>query len=209
MKFKLIFITFTVLISLCGCAENPVVSPSSLKDPINAEAIVLSEAISHKVTSGLMDITTEFGLLPGKYIPLKEDTYGTFYFGEGGAIWIRSYAQKNMPYSTSKGGFWVPKNEGKSVLFFSIGGEDGAQYSTYDNMISGRSEEIQLPNMLGMNRFVDSATTRPQVIGSALGVVAASVIVYSEQEARRGKIILLNGSSSKEFDTKIMKFISK
>lgn len=219
MQFKRIFLTLVVSIYLYGCAENPVVSPSSLKYTTKNETIVLSEAISHKVTAGLANITTEFGLLPGKYTSLKEDAHGTFYFGEGLPIWIRSYAQQNMPYSTSKGGFWVPKNDGKSVLIFSVGGEDGAQYSTYENMIIGRSDEIQEPNMQGAKWLVDSATirqqvsnspiARQQVVGAVLGVAAAAAIVNSELEARKGKLILLNGSGSKEFDIKIMKLISK
>lgn len=215
LSHKLFLLAVSALL-LSGCATNPAIE--SLTDSKRNDVIVISQPISHKKTSGLANVVTEYGLLPGIYRPYKENELGAFYLGDGRATWMRSYARPNMPYHLSKGGVWLPTGNKGKVLLFVIG--EGHDYQ-YDGAI-GEINAKSMPEVNAKDSVQNSAYAKSRIdqavnpttnnakpnlgsaTGNVIGFAIADAIIEASNQAAIGKLFMLDGSDNPEFEKVIL-----
>lgn len=104
MKIPTAFLLLAASVQLAGCVHPP--KKQDLAIPAICKTFVLKERVSAVSRVGI-GYRMEHGALPGAYTAEREDETGTYYFGEGRAIWETHELIQKIP-RLRHGGVFVP-----------------------------------------------------------------------------------------------------
>lgn len=181
MKFSQILLLMLSLI-ISACASTPPefidLEPSKGKRTIN-----LTKQITARQKVRLAE--WEYGLAPGIYVPVAENSQGTLYRGPGRCVLLHH----SGGYRISPGGVWVPKTSAQKFKIYVYAHQDFLDFKTIPEALAAQSR-ADLQGTDGNTPRIIVVTPQPSAGGVIAGGVA-SAILKSEIEKERGQPIPL------------------
>ncbi len=158
-----ISLALTVLLA-CGCANSP--KREDLAVPSLRQTFTLQEPLSVVASVGI-GFRAEYGAVPGTYTSERESNDGTYYFGEGRAIWHTHEALQKTP-RLLLGGVFVPKASGQPPTLFYVFEKDVVTTQRLDEYVQLRIVQAAVTPTTGVPRVGMGTSVAGNVVGGAL-----------------------------------------